>query len=141
MSLCSLPENMKKIKARGNQRMNASIEKNILGDPWADSAGEGKSKRDEKYVLSDQFQTVAAVLASDWAEKHKSFLTNQKPGRRRPFGTGLVRHCPQGLYSPFFTFLRAIFFLPFRLSPSPTICAWVSKDVKRSTCEGLICAK
>ena len=29
--------------------MNASIEKNILGDPGADSAGEGKSKRDEKY--------------------------------------------------------------------------------------------
>ena len=27
--------------------------------------------------------------------------TNQKPERR----TGLVRHCPQGLFSPFFTFL------------------------------------
>ena len=25
-------------------------------------------------VLPDQFQTVAAVLTSDWAEKHKSFL-------------------------------------------------------------------
>ena len=25
--------------------------------------------------------------------------TNQKPERRRPFGTGLVRHCPQGLFS------------------------------------------
>ena len=25
-------------------------------------------------VLPDQFQTVAAILASDWAEKHKSFL-------------------------------------------------------------------
>ena len=25
-------------------------------------------------VLPDQFQTVAAVLPSDWAEKHKSFL-------------------------------------------------------------------
>ena len=54
--------------------------------------------------------------------------TNQKPGRRRPFGTGLVRHCPQGLFSPFFTFLRAIFFRPFRLSLAPTICPWVSKD-------------
>ena len=40
--------------------------------------------------------------------------TNQKPERRRPFGTGLVRHCPQGLFSPFFTFLRATFFRPFR---------------------------
>ena len=54
--------------------------------------------------------------------------TNQKPERRRPFGTGLVRHCPQGLCSPFFTFLRALFFRPFRLSLAPTICPWVSKD-------------
>ena len=30
------------------------------------------------------------------------FLPNQKPERRRPFGTGLVRHCPQGFYSLFF---------------------------------------
>ena len=48
--------------------------------------------------------------------------------RRRPFGTGLVRHCPQGLFSPFFTFLRAIFFRPFSLSLAPTICPWVSED-------------
>ena len=47
-------------------------------------------------------------------------------------GTGLVRHCPQGLFSPFFTFLRAIFFRPFRLSLAPTICPWVSEDVKAS---------
>ena len=46
--------------------------------------------------------------------------TNQKPERQRPFGTGLVRHCPQGLFSPFFTFLRAIYFsarLDFPSSP------------------------
>ena len=54
--------------------------------------------------------------------------TNQKPERRRPFGTGLVRHCPQRLFSPFFTFLHAIFFQPFRLSLAPTICPWVSED-------------
>ena len=54
--------------------------------------------------------------------------TNQKPERRRPFGTGLVRHCPQGLFSPFFTFLRAIFSRPFRLSLAPTICPGVSDD-------------
>ena len=62
----------------------------ILGDPGADSGGERKSKRAGKYgtkkgkerreepprdnVLPDQFQTVAVVLPSDWAEKHKSFL-------------------------------------------------------------------
>ena len=38
--------------------------------------------------------------------------TNQKQEWRRPFGTGLVRHCLQGLFSPFFTFLRAIYFSP-----------------------------
>ena len=54
--------------------------------------------------------------------------TNQKPERRRPFGTGLVRHCPQGLFSPFFTFLRAIFSRPLRLFLAPTFCPWVSED-------------
>ena len=63
------------------------------------------------------------------------FLPNQKAERRRPFGTGLVRHCPQGLFSPFFTFLRAIFFRPFRLSLAPTICPWVSED--DFSCENL----
>ena len=38
--------------------------------------------------------------------------TNQKSERRRPFGTGLVRHCPQGLFSPFFTFLLCHIFPP-----------------------------
>ena len=61
-------------------------------------------------------------------EKHKFSGTNQKPERRQPFGTSLVRHCPQGLFSPFFTFLRATFFRPFRLSLVPTICPWVSED-------------
>ena len=56
------------------------------------------------------------------------FLPNQNAERRRPFGTGLIRHCPQGLSSSFFTFLRAIFFRPFRLSLAPTICPWVSED-------------
>ena len=58
--------------------------------------------------------------------------TNQKPERRRPFGTGLVRHRPQGLFSPLFTFLRATFFRPFRLSLVPTICPWVSEDGPKS---------
>ena len=56
------------------------------------------------------------------------FLPNQKPERRRPFGTGLVRHCLQGLFSPLFTFLRAIFSRPLGLSLAPTICPWVSED-------------
>ena len=56
-------------------------------------------------------------------EKHKFSGTNQKPERRRPFGTGLVRHCPQGIFSPFFTFLRAILFRLFRLSLAPPLSA------------------
>ena len=64
--------------------------------------------------------------------------TNQKPERRRPFGTGLVRHCPQVLFSPFFTFLRAIFFRPFRLSLAPTICPWVSEDVTFETVDKIL---
>ena len=63
-------------------------------------------------------------------EKHKFPGTNQKPERRRPFGTGLVRHCPQGLFSPFFTFFRVTFSRPFRLSFAPFICPWVSEDEK-----------
>ena len=62
------------------------------------------------------------------------FLSNsQKAERRRPNGTGLVRPCPQGLFSPFFTFLRAIFFRPFRLSLAPTICPWVPEDDLKTT--------
>ena len=69
----------------------------------ADSGDEEKSKRAEKY-MAEVF--LAPIM--------------QKPERRRPFGTGLVRHCPQGLFSPFFTFLRAIYFsarLDFSSSP------------------------
>ena len=54
--------------------------------------------------------------------------TNQQPERLWLFGTGLVRHCPQGLLLSFFTFLCAILFRPFRLSLAPTICPWVSED-------------
>ena len=34
--------------------------------------------------------------------------TNQKPERQRPFGTGLVRHCPQGLSRR-----SLLFFVPY----------------------------
>ena len=46
-------------------------------DGWKNMARR-KVKNGEKSpgdnVLPDQFQTVAAILASDWAEKHKIFL-------------------------------------------------------------------
>ena len=61
--------------------------------------------------------------------------TNQKSERRRPFGTGMVRHDPQGLFSPFFTFLRALFLRPLRLSLAPSICPWVFEDLKELVVE------
>ena len=97
----------------------------ILGDLEADSGGEGKSKRAEKHDTKKSKERREEPLGTYFL----SFLAhNQKSKRRRPFGTGLVRHCPQGLFSPFFTFLRAMSFRPFRLSLSPTICLWVSED-------------
>ena len=66
----------------------------ILGDPGADSGGEGKSKQAGKYgtrekkrtvrrapgdnVLPDQFQTVDAVLSSDWCQKNTTATRTPK---------------------------------------------------------------
>ena len=120
----------------------------ILGEPGADSGGEGKSKR----VGNMAWRKVKDGEKSPWGQclttpvpnGHRSsgfwlvpenfcvFLPNQKAERWWPFGTGLVRHCPQGLFSLFFTFLCAIFPSPppppFRLSLTPTTCPWVSED-------------
>ena len=110
---------------------------NILGDPGADSGGEGKSKRAGKYGTKKSKEWWVEPLGTTSYQTSSKpsppenvcvFLPNQKAERRRPFGTSLVRHCPQGLFLPFFTFLRAIFFLPFRLSLAPTVCPWVSED-------------
>ena len=116
----------------------------ILGDPGADSGGERKSNRAGKNGTKKSIErreeplgTMSYQTSSNCRrrsgfllvlENFCVFLPNQKAKRRRPFGTGLVRHCPQGLFSPFFTFLRAIFSSPFRLSLAPTICPWVSED-------------
>ena len=117
----------------------------ILGDPGADNGGEGKSKWAEKYGTKkskEQREEPLGTMSYQTSFKRSPpfwlligarkllcvFLPNQKAERQRPFGTGLVRHGPQGLFSPFFTFLRAIFFHPFRLSLAPTICPWVFED-------------
>ena len=93
----------------------------ILGDPWADSGGEGKSKQVGKYGTNGRRHSAL------WLGRKTPKFSGTKE-RQRQFGTGLVRHCPQGLFSPFFTFLLAIFSCPFRLSLAPTICPWVSED-------------
>ena len=49
-------------------------------------------------------------------------------GRKNIYGTKKSKKRREELFSPFFTFLRATFFRPFRLSLVPTICPWVSED-------------
>ena len=82
----------------------------ILGDPGADTGDKGKSKRAQKCGVKKSKERQEEPLGT------MSYLcfsgSNQKPERWRPFGTGLVRHCPQGLFSPFFTFLRSIYIFP-----------------------------
>ena len=127
---------------------------NILGDPGVDSGDEEKSKRAEKYMArrkvkngekSPWGQCLTRPVPNDrrrsgfWLvpENLRFSGNNQKPERRRPFGTGLVRHCPQGLFSPFFTFLRATYFsalLDFSSSPlsAPGSPRMASKMPKRN---------
>ena len=51
-----------------------------------------------------------------------------KSKRAGKYGTKKSKERREELFSPFFTFLRATFFRPFRLSLDPTICPWVSED-------------
>ena len=60
----------------GRKNMARRKVKNGEKSPWGQN------------VLADQFQTVAAVLPSDWVEKHKSFLApirGQNGGARLDF--------------------------------------------------------
>ena len=50
------------------------------------------------------------------------------PYRYLIFTNIIITYCLGPGCSPFFTFLRAIFFRPFSLSFAPTIHPWVSKD-------------
>ena len=51
-----------------------------------------------------------------------------KSKRPEKYGMKESKERREELFSPFFTFLRVIFFRPFRLSLVPTICPWVSED-------------
>ena len=55
-----------------------------------------------------------------------SYQTSSK--RSPPFWLLIGARKTQVFKFPFFTFLRAIFFRPFRLSLAPFICPWVSED-------------
>ena len=92
----------------------------------------GRKNMERRKVKNDEKNPWGQCLTRPVPNgRHRSgfwLVPNQKAERRRPFGFGLVRHCPQGLFSPPFTFLCAIFSRPFRLSLAPTICPWVSED-------------
>ena len=122
----------------GQKYKKKLIKKYIYKAPILFSAKRLKIWHEEKKRLSRRalgtmsYQTSSKLSPLFWfligTRNLCVFLPNQKAERRQPFGTGLVRHCPQGLFSPFFTFLRAIFSRPFRLSLAPAICPWVSED-------------
>ena len=87
----------------------------ILGDPGAESGDEGKSKRAEKCGTKKSKERREELLGT------MSYHTSSK---RSPSFWLLI-----GARKLVFTFLRVIFFRPFRLSLVPTICPWVSEDV------------
>ena len=122
----------------------------ILGDPGADIGGEGKSKWEGKYGTKKSkerqkeplgtmsYQTSSKRLPPFClliGQKNTKVFWHQSEAKTAvAFGTGLVRHCPLGVFSPFFTFLHAIFFCPFRLFLAPNICPWVSEDAVHCPC-------
>ena len=119
----------------------------ILGDPEADSGGEGKSKRAGKYLKygtkkskERQEEPLGTISYQTSSKRTPPFclLIGQKNAKvfwhQSEVRTAATvwnwsgKTLSPGALSPFFTFLRAIFFRPFRLSLAATICPWVSKD-------------
>ena len=97
------------------------VEISQLGRNVIKMALKWKSKRDS-IRLTSTHKTTPKSAALWLAKKHKLKFSgfDQKPDRPRPFGTVPAKHCSQGLFSPFFTFLRVIFFpalLDFPLLP------------------------
>ena len=61
--------------------------------------------------------------------------TNQKPELAWPFGTGPLKHCPQGLFFAFLTFLRPNFFSSvLDFSPSPLTAPVSPRMVRVGLC-------
>ena len=80
-------------------------------------------------VLPDQFQTVAAVLASDWCQK-TVFFWHQSEARTAAtvWNWSGKTLSPGALLAILYFSSCHIFFRPFRLFLVPTICPWVSED-------------
>ena len=120
----------------------------ILGDPGADSGGEGKSKQAGKYgtkKCKEQREEPLGKMSYQTSSKQsppfcllirqkntKFSGTNQKPEGWRPFGTGLVlKTLSPGALLAILYISSCHIFLPFRLFLAPTICPWVSEDDAR----------
>ena len=120
-------------------RLGPCYHKFILGDPGADSGGKRKSKRAEKYGTKKSkeqreeplgtmsYQTSSKRSPPFWlligARKTQVFWHQSEARMAATVWNWSGKTLSgQGLFSPFFTFLCAIFFRPFRLS-------WVSEDV------------
>ena len=87
--------------------------------------------------LKERLQTRSqGPLACRDLQKQRSILGDQRAdtggeeslNRRENMAQKKRKERPEELFSLFFTFLRALFFRPFRLSLAPTICAWISED-------------
>ena len=127
------------MKSLAHRRKHARTQGQIVGKReslnWRENMARRKVKNGEKspwgQCLTRPVPNGRRRSAFWLGRKAQKFSgTNQKAERQRPFGTGLVRHCLQGLFSPFFTFL-----LPYssaRLDfPSPPLSAPGSPRMRR----------
>ena len=81
---------------------------------------------DEVPDLTDVF--MAGVQPSLETQGQIKGARESLNGWKNIYGTKKTKERREELFSPFFTFLRAKFFRPFRLSLAPTLCPWVSED-------------
>ena len=117
----------------------------ILGDPGADSGGEGKSKRAEKYGTKKSkerrkeplgtmsYQTSSKRSPLFWlliGQKHTKVFWHQSEARTAAtvWNWSGKTLSPGALFAVLCFSSCHIFFRPFRLSLAPTICPWVSED-------------
>ena len=75
----------------------------------------------QRKVLSCEIYLILGDPGADSGGKGKT----KRAGKN---GAKKSKERREELFSPFFTFRRAIFFHPFSLSLAPTICPWVSED-------------
>ena len=116
----------------------------ILGDPGADSGGEGKSKPGKKYGTkkSKEWQeeplgTMSYQTSSKWSppfwlligQKNTKVFWHQSEVRTAAtVWNWSGKTLSSGALLAVLYFSSCHIFRPFRLSLAPTICPWVSED-------------